>query len=163
MPRLLTAFVAVCASIPVLLVGLLPTGAYALPDPMSPAFDDGFSGPAGPGVPPGFVAFFFLIILLGVGTTIWRVSLARQVARDSGMDEGQATAMTLLSDNGLDATYLASNLRDRPGQDEDPAASPPPQGRTVNERLRELQQLRDEGLVTYDEYEARRNEILDSL
>jgi len=163
MPRLLTAFVAVCASIPVLLVGLLPTGAYALPDPMSPAFDDGFSGPAGPGGPPGFVAFFFLIILLGVGTTIWRVSLARQVVRDSGMDEGQATAMTLLSDNGLDATYLASNLRNRPGQDEDPAASPPPQGRTVNERLRELQQLRDEGLVTYDEYEARRNEILDSL
>jgi hypothetical protein len=33
----------------------------------------------------------------------------------------------------------------------------------VNERLRELQQLRDEGLVTYDEYEVRRKEILDSL
>lgn len=162
MPRLLTAFVTVCASVPVLLVGLLPTGVYALPDPMPPAFDGGFSGPAGPGVPPGFVAFFLLIILLGVGTTIWRVSLARQVARDSGMDEDQATAMTLLSDNGLDATYLASNLRNRPGQEQDPA-SPSPQGRTVNERLRELQQLRDEGLVTYDEYEARRNEILDSL
>lgn len=163
MPRLLTAFVAVCASVPVLLIGLLPTGVYAMPDPMSPAFDDGFSGPAGPGVPPGFVAFFILIILLGVGTTIWRVSLAREVARDSGMDEDQATAITLLSDNGLDATYLASHLRPRPGQEQGPVASPPPQGRTVNERLRELQQLRDEGLVTHDEYEARRNEILDSL
>ena len=185
MTRLLTGFVAVCAGF----LLLLPAPAHALADPEPPAkcfrsnangelpsctfdgqdwsvsYDDGFMEPGDTGVPSGFVAIFVLVVLAGVGTTVWRVSLARQMARDSGMNQDQATAMTLLSDNGLDATYLASNLRDGTGG----GASPPvsratsSSGRTVNDRLRELQQLRDEGLVTYDEYDTRRKEILDSL
>lgn len=156
MTRLLPVFVTLCT-------GLLVVGpsAQAMTDPMAPGFDDGFGTPVDAGPPSWFVGFFLLAVIVGVGTTIYRVSLAREMARDSGMDEDQATAMTLLSDNGLDATYLASSLREGSRQQAD--ASDAPRGRSVNDRLRELQQLRDEGLVTYDEYEIRRKEILDSL
>jgi hypothetical protein len=76
------------------------------------------------------------------------------------MDPDRATAMTLLSDDGLDATYLAANLRS-PGA---PAAPPPVDpGRSAEDRLRQLQQLRDGGLVSAEEYDERRRAILDSL
>ena len=38
-----------------------------------------------------------------------------------------------------------------------------PPARTTDSRLLELQQLRDRGLVTYEDYEQRRAAILDSL
>jgi hypothetical protein len=155
----MTALVMVC---PVLLM-LLPATAQALQDPMPRTFDEGFPPPADPGVPSGFVAFAVLAVLIGVGTTIWRVSLARQMARDSGMDEDHAASMTLLSDNGLDATYLAANVRGGPRDRQVPEPPSTQSGRTVNERLRELQQLRDDGLVTSEEHETRRRQILDSL
>ena len=72
------------------------------------------------------------------------------------MDADEATAMTLLSDDGLDATYLASNLR--PGQ---PQEGGP--GRSVTERLAELESLKQPGLVTQAEYDERRAAILGSL
>lgn len=131
------------------------SAAGAAPMP-SPGFDD-----VGTGMPPEFAAFFVLALLGGLAATLWRVSLARQVARDAGMDPDRATAMTLLSDDGLDATYLAANLRDRP--DAPRAESLPGQVRGADERLRELARLRDEGLVTQEEYDARRKAILDSL
>lgn len=147
--------------------GLIVLGppAHALSDPMPPGFDDGFGASVDMGPPPVFVAFFVIAVLAAVVTAIYRVSLARQIARDAGMDPGHATAMTLLSDNGLDAAYLASNLRDRSDrqQSSEREGDTDRGGRSVNERLRELQQLRDEGLVTYEEYEIRRKEILDSL
>jgi hypothetical protein len=119
----------------------------------------GFMGPE-VGFPPGFVAFGVLVVLVGVAVSLWRVSLARQVARDAGMDPDRATAMTLLSDDGLDATYLAANLRSPGG----PATSPPADlGRSAEDRLRQLQQLRDGGLVSAEEYDERRRAILDSL
>jgi hypothetical protein len=123
-------------------------------------FEEGFPGVA-PAIPAGFVAFGVLVVLGGVAATAWRVSLARQVARDAGMDPDRATAMTLLSDDGLDATYLAANLRSPGG----PAAPPPPGGiaRSAEDRLRQLQQLRDGGLVSAEEYDERRRVILDSL
>jgi hypothetical protein len=58
---------------------------------------------------------FVLAAVAGVGLTIWRVSLARDLARESGMDPDRATAVTLLSDDGLDATYLASSRRGHAG------------------------------------------------
>jgi hypothetical protein len=67
--------------------------------------------------------------------------------------------MTLISDDGLDATYLASSLRGTPSTDRPTQ----PSGRGAQERLRELQQLRDEGLITTDEYQRRRTEIVDSI
>jgi hypothetical protein len=98
-----------------------------------------------------------LVVMAGIGTTIWRISLARRVARRSGMDENEATAVTLLSDNGLEAAYLAGNIRN--GASYDTEAS----DRTVAFRLQELQELRDRGLITEQEYDAQRKAILDPL
>jgi len=110
------------------------------------------------GIPGGFVAVFLLVLFVGIGLTIWRVSTARQLARRAGMDQDQATAMALLEDDGLEATYLAANLR---GPRPQPATESGP--RSTESRLRELQQLRDDGLVNEEEYQERRRAILDSL
>ena len=98
-----------------------------------------------------------LAISAGIGFTVWKVSTARRMARDAGMDEGDATAMTLLSDDGFEATYLASNLR-RP-------ATPPPAGAPPGaaDRLRELQALLDQGLINQAEYDDRRRAVIDNL
>lgn len=125
-----------------------------------PGFGDPGFGAASAGVPPVFVALMVLVVAAGIATTLWRLSLARKMAVESGLDPDRATAMTMLSDDGLEATYLASSLR----QQATPASpSAAVEGRSVEERLRELQSLRDQGLVTYDEYDARRRAIIDSL
>ena len=113
----------------------------------SPA-DDG-------GLPDGFVALFVLALIVSVGVTVYKVSMARTMARRSGMDQRQATEMTLLTDDGLEATYLAANLR--------PGAEEPAAGRSVTERLAELERLREQGLVNQAEYDERRAAILGSL
>lgn len=115
---------------------------------------------ADPGLPGPFIGLFVLALVVGVAVTLWRVSMARQVARDSGLDPDRAAAMTLLSDDGLDATYLAASLREpsrRPAEELDTSA------RTVADRLRELDRLHADGLVTAEEYQARRTAILDSI
>lgn len=106
-----------------------------------------------------FVALFLLALVIGVAGTVWKVSTARRMARDAGMDTGDATAMTLLTDDGFEATYLASNLR---GQTAGPGPSAPSRGPAA-ERLAELQALRDQGLVTEAEHAAARQRILDEL
>jgi hypothetical protein len=111
----------------------------------------------GSGFGDTFAAFFVIALLVGIGITVYKVSMARKMAQRSGMDEGEATAMTLLSDDGLDATYLASNLRPGPPSQE---GGP---GRSVTERLAELESLKQQGLVTQAEYDERRAAILESL
>jgi hypothetical protein len=123
--------------------------------------DSGFVSPgdtADPGIPGGFVVLFVVVLLLGIGTTVWKVSTARRMAEQSGMDPDDATAMTLLTDDGFEATYLASNLRPRPA----PAATPPTTA-TNAARLRELKALLDDGLITQAEYDDRRRAILEGL
>lgn len=110
------------------------------------------------GIPSWFGALAVLMVVAGTGMTIYRVTMARQMAEDAGLDPDRATAMTLLSDDGLDATYLASSLRGT-----GPTAATQPAGRSAHERLRELERLREEGLLTAAEYEARRQAILDSV
>jgi hypothetical protein len=61
----------------------------------------------------------------------------------------------LASEDGLSATYLASSLRG-------PAASAPVV-RDTAARLRELDRLRDEGLVTETEHASRRAAIIAEL
>lgn len=107
----------------------------------------------------GFVVLFVIVLLAGIGFTVWKVSTARRMARDSGMSESDATAMTLLSDEGFEATYLASNLR--------PPAAPPPAPATTPApaaaRLRDLRELLDEGLITQAEHDERRRSILEAM
>ncbi|KQW53486.1 hypothetical protein ASC77_04175 [Nocardioides sp. Root1257] len=126
-----------------------------------PVYDDGMS--SGDGVPGAFVFFFVLVVMLGVAGTIWRVTTAQRMARDAGMSESDATAMALLSDDGLEATYLASNLR-TPAAEPDAALAPPvPATGTAAARLQELRHLREQELITAEEYEARRTAIIDSV
>jgi hypothetical protein len=104
------------------------------------------------GLPSAFVAFFVLVLVLGIGSTVWRVSAARRIARSSGLDPDDATAVALLDHDGLSATYLGAGLgRGR---------SAP---RTTEERLAELERLRTAGTITEAEYEATRKRILDAL
>lgn len=108
----------------------------------------------------GFGALFVLALLAGLAFTVWKVSTARRMARESGMDEGDATAMTLLTDDGFEATYLASNVRGRTAA---PTATATPGRGTASERLRELDELLAEGLIDQEEYAATRRAILDSM
>jgi len=107
----------------------------------------------------GFAAFFVLAVLVAIGTTLWKVSTARRMARDAGMDEGDATTMALFTDEGLESTYLASNLRGHTAPPPPAAAEP----RSTEQRLRELESLRTQALITEEEYAERRRAILDGL
>jgi hypothetical protein len=118
------------------------------------------SGPAD-GAGASFALLFFLVLMVGIGITVWKVTTARRMAREAGMNEGDATAMALLTDDGFEATYLASNLR-QPAAPTPSQPAPPTRGSTAD-RLNELQNLLDQGLVTQEEFEAARKAILDSL
>ena len=111
----------------------------------------------------GFFAFFFvMIVVLAIGSTLWRVSTARRMAERSGMDVGDATAMALLTEDGLPATYLASNLR--PAAPATPAATPAEDvAEDVADRLRRLRSLLDQGLITQAEHDERRRAIIDEV
>jgi Short C-terminal domain len=102
-----------------------------------------------------------VVILLGIAVTVWKVSTARKLATRSGMDPGLATQMTLLTDNGLDATYLAASLR-QPSPSVNALAAPAPV-RDASTRLAELKGLLDRGVVTQAEYDAQRQAIIDSV
>jgi hypothetical protein len=112
-----------------------------------------------PGVPDLFLVFFVLVAVMLVGSIVWRVNAARSMARRAGLDEGEAVRMALTSEDGLTATYLASSLRgqaaDAPGRDH--------VVRDTASRLRELDRLLSEGLVTQDEHASRRAGILDEV
>jgi hypothetical protein len=112
---------------------------------------------SGPSIPSGFIAIFVIFAIIGVGSAIYRMSLARRIARGAGLNENDAAATTFLTPNGLDATYLAASLHGRA------QAAAGAAGRSTEDRLRELQGLRDSGLVTAQEYDARRTAILDQV
>ncbi len=141
----------------------LPSDNGLDPAGMSGSPDDGFGG---------LGALIVLVVVAAVVILVVKVLLARRMARDSGMSTGQATAMTLLSDDGLDATYLAANIRPRPAPPAAPPSAPPSAPpaapwaappASAESRLVELQSLLDRGLVTREEYAARRKAIVDSL
>jgi hypothetical protein len=121
----------------------------------------GFGGFGGVGVM--FGGLFVLILLIGVGMTVWRISTARQLATQAGLDANQATAVALLDDEGLAATYVASSLRPKPATPTGPASSESAPVRSAADRLAELQRLKDQGLVTAEEYQAQRKAIVDSV
>jgi Short C-terminal domain len=117
----------------------------------------------GGGIPGGFIAFAVLAVFIGIGVTAVKVSTARSLAKQSGMDPSLATQMTLLSDDGLGATYLASSLRRPSTAPSGPTPAPVPVQRSVAERLAELGTLRDQGTITQAEYDERRQAIIDAV
>lgn len=115
---------------------------------------------AGSGFPGWFVALFVLTAVLSVGTWLWRVSVSRKIAQDAGLDPKTAAAVTMLSKDGVDAAYLASAIASRSRAESPPPARAP---KTAEERLQELQALKDKGLVTDAEYQTQRQQILGSI
>jgi len=114
--------------------------------------DSGFG--ADDGVPAILGVFFVLFLIVAVAGTFWKVSTARRLATQSGMNPDDATAMSLLTDNGLEATYVASQVRQGSGQQAQ---------RSAADRLRDLEELHKQGLITTVEYAERREVILKSL
>lgn len=157
MPRLPRA-------VPALVVAsslVLLAGAPALAAPPGYGPDDPSSGFDGI-----FIFIAVLAVIGAVGGTIWKVSTARTLAKRSGMDPNMATKMTLFTDDGLDATYLAANLRHnqpQPGAGGAPATESGAKLSSATERPTELKSLLDQGLITHDEYDARRKTIIDAL
>lgn len=123
----------------------------------------GFGSGPGDGVPGAFVALFVLALVAGIAVTVWKVSTARRMARDSGMNPDDATVMTMFTDDGFEATYLAANLRQPQHQNQPPPT--PAAGPTTSaaERLRELDRLLSEGLITQAERDERRRAIIDGI
>jgi hypothetical protein len=117
--------------------------------------DDG--GMPGSGL---FGVFFILVVVIGIASMVWRVSTARKIAEQSGMDPDVASNMTLLSDHGLEATYLAANLK-QPAVA--PAQAPRVEPRSTAVRLAELKSLLDQGLITQAEHDERRQAIIDAV
>ena len=96
-----------------------------------------------------------------MGTFFWKVSTARTIATRSGMDPDMAAQMVFLTDNGLDATYLAANLR--PSADPAPVPVAERLPATAAQRLAELKGLLDDGLITQVEHDKRRTAIIDAV
>ena len=119
-----------------------------------------YPDPVSTGVGGGFAALFVLALLGGVPFTVWKVATARRMAREAGMSESDATAMTLLADESFEATFMASNVRTGMPA---PQPSAPVARESTESRLAELQSLRDRGLVTEEEYAEARRKILEDL
>jgi hypothetical protein len=115
---------------------------------------------------PGVI--FFLFVVLGICGMVFRVAMARDMARRSGMDPDDAAMITLFEDDGLSATYLASNVRTPPAN---PAPSPAASTRSKQPtahavaaaRIEQLKALLTDGVITQAEYDERRKAIIDSI
>ena len=117
---------------------------------------------------PGVI--FFLFVVLAICGTVFKVAMARDMARRSGMDPDDAAMITLFDDDGLSATYLASNLRTPPPSQPSPAGpagSVRPKQPTAHAvaagRIQQLKGLLDDGVITQAEYAERRKAIIDSI
>lgn len=73
-------------------------------------------------------AFIVLALLIGIAVTVAIVVFMRRQARNAGLDPNTATAVTLLTNPGVSAIYLASNLqpnRVETAPEEDPQQAAP--------------------------------------
>lgn len=109
-----------------------------------------------------FFLMFFAPFVLAIVGMVYRTRAARRIAIRAGMNEQDAAATALWGSPGLDTTYLAANLRaPAPTVPMGPPRPVPP--KTIEDRLRELERLKAEGLVTQGEYDAQRKAIVGSV
>ncbi len=127
------------------------------------SWPDGVTGGGGGGGGGSSALGILLVlgVLVGIGLVVWKVSTARKLATQSGMDPNLATQMTLLTENGLDATYLAASLR-KPAV---ASTEPPPASVSTPaaKRLEELKSLLDSDLINQEEYDERRTAIIEAV
>ncbi|MBV9820919.1 MAG: SHOCT domain-containing protein [Actinobacteria bacterium] len=105
----------------------------------------GYESPDGFGSIPTFFLWFFwgvvALMLCIVVLTVVSVVRNRRVLREAGIDPGTAGAQ-------LTARLIRGQLSGRP---------------TAASRLAELDDLRNRGLITAEEYAARRAQIIDGI
>lgn len=109
----------------------------------------------GSGIPPFVVLMFLVFLGIAIATTVVKMNVASRMAEKAGLDPGDAALTSLLNDDGVSAAYLAANLQGR--------AAAQPVLRSVEQRLGDLARLRDQGLITPEEYATRRATILDEV
>ena len=101
-----------------------------------------------------FFVFFGLIVVAGIVATIWRVRVTRNLARQAGIDPDTAAAAALSDENAMGAMIIASRMGQQAGQ---------PVAHDAASRLRELDELKAQGLITDQEYADKRAAILNGL
>ena len=98
-----------------------------------------------------------MVVVIGIASTLYRVSVARRIAQNNGLDPRDATAVALLNDNGLSAAYVRGGMQ----QGQRPPADPPRYPAAAARRPRGA--ARHAGKITDAEYAAARQRIIDSL
>jgi hypothetical protein len=101
-----------------------------------------------------FFVFFGLIVVAGIVTTIWRVRATRSLAKSAGLDPDSAAAVALTDPTATSAMIIASRMGQQGGQ---------PAGHDAASRLKELDGLKAQGLITDQEYADKRAAILNGL
>lgn len=110
-----------------------------------------------------FAVFFVSTFGMGIWSTFARARAARRMAARAGLDPRDAAATAMLTADGLDATYLVSATRPAyAAGDASPAVGGVAQ-KTVADRLRELDQLKANGLISDDEYTSQHKAIVSSV
>jgi hypothetical protein len=100
-----------------------------------------------PGIPSGFIALFVIVALVGIGMAIWRaVVLSR-----SGLNP-------LVAREQLEARLAQSLSQQNPAPPAPPA--PAQQEKSIEERLAELNDLHDRGVISDEERAAGRAKII---
>jgi len=95
-------------------------------------------GGASPGIPGWFIAIFVVFAIVGVGSAIWRFSVLRQ----GGLNPFVAREQ-------IEAKLAQSQL-----------LHPPPAEKSKEQRLAELDDLYQRGVITADERAAGRAKII---
>lgn len=116
-----------------------------------------------------FAAAFISSCAGSVWATFARARAARRMAERAGLNPQDAASTAMLTADGLDATYLVSATRPAyaaaaasgslTGSNAGSAAA----AHTVEDRLRELDRLRDGGLISDEEYKAQHKAIVSSV
>lgn len=100
------------------------------------------SSPPAPGIPGAFIAIFVIVAILGIGTSVWRFTVLRRGGLNPFVAREQLEAR------------LNQNLR--AGQQ---AATAAPE-KSKEERLSEVMDLHERGLISDDELAAARAKII---
>ncbi len=100
-------------------------------------------------VTSGFSSLFGLMIVVGIGLSVWRFAATRNMAKRRGASDADATTVALFG--GETGTAAAYAVRD---------SSPTRPTPTAEERIRSVRELESQGLITTEQAASRVEEIL---